>query len=137
MKLTYKIIVFVIVLLLLMFSFNKGDIYYLSVIDTYVIVQKSHKGCYISFEKNKVNKFLIKKEDYILVPNISNLYILYDSVNKNVLHISCSEEFNTTNAFKEYKNIKYNFDLYPYNKTDLFFKNFYDEKKKIINNHIN
>jgi hypothetical protein len=122
--------IFLFVFLFTLTACSNGDVYYISDIDTYVTILKTQKGCYISFEKSKVEKISIKKKDFILIPNISNLYIVYDSINKNDLHIYCVEEFNTTNAFLEYKSEKYNFDLYPYNKTDNFFRNFYDEQRK-------
>jgi len=128
MKSTIKTILFVI--LVSLSACNKGDTYYLSDIDTYVTVQKTKKGCYISFEKCKAENISAKKKDFILVPNISNLYIVYDSINKNDLHIHCVEEFNTNNAFLNYNKVYYNFHLYPYSKSNEFFKTFYDGKIK-------
>lgn len=128
MKSTIKIISLVI--LITLSSCSKGNVYYIADIETYVTVLKTQKGCYISFKKNKVENMFSRKDDFILVPNISNLYIVYDSINKNDLHIYCVEEFNTTNPFLEHKKKHYNLDLYPYNKSVQFFKTFYDEKIK-------
>lgn len=128
MKLTIKTILFI--LLVLLSACNRGDTYYLSDIDTYVTIQKTKKGCYISFEKSKVENISATKKDYILVPNISNLFIIYDSISKNDLQILCVEEFNTTNAFLNYNKIYYNFHLYPYSKSNEFFEKFYDSEKK-------
>jgi hypothetical protein len=128
MKIIFR--VFIFALLVGCISCSKPDVYYIKDIDTFVSISKTHKGCFISFEKSIVKKTPVRRKDYILVPNISNLYIVYDSKSQNNLHIYCVEEYNTSDSFLEFNSLIYKLDLFPYSRSNQFFRIYYDNKIK-------